>query len=100
MRQHHIGHLLFVACLLTGAVRAYSEENWPQYKYDCRHSGNLLGRNVTTPLGLIGAFPLTDAIFTAPVVASGLSDSHRVDDVGCSFAMFPRSSVLPADSTH
>ncbi|KPL21565.1 MAG: hypothetical protein AMJ75_09725, partial [Phycisphaerae bacterium SM1_79] len=76
---------MFVACLLTGAVRAYSEENWPQYKYDCRHSGNLLGRNVTTPLGLIGAFPLTDAIFTAPVVASGRI--YVVDGSGVAFCL-------------
>lgn len=51
--------------------QAESQEEWVQFKYDSRHSGNAADRSVTTPLGLIGAVPLTDAIFTAPVVAQG-----------------------------
>ena len=58
--------LLLVLSMMTVAAAA---ESWPQFKYDCRHSGNVPDRNVTTPLGLVGAVPLTDAIFTAPVVA-------------------------------
>ncbi len=30
---------LLAVHLLVGAVSAYSNENWPQFKYDCRHSG-------------------------------------------------------------
>jgi outer membrane protein assembly factor BamB len=50
---------------------AATAEEWLQFKYDCRHSGNAAQRDVTTPLGLIGSVPMTDAIFTAPVVAQG-----------------------------
>jgi len=71
MKSWRITCLILAACLVTEAFCAYSDEHWPQYKYDCRHSGNVPERNVTTPLGLIGAVPLTDAIFTAPVVADG-----------------------------
>jgi len=54
--------------LLCGVCRA---EDWTQYKYDSRHSGNVPQRSVVTPLGLVGAVPLTDAVFTAPVVKDG-----------------------------
>jgi len=42
-----------------------------QFKGDSRHSGNLADRELKTPLGLLAAVPLTDAIGTAPVVANG-----------------------------
>jgi len=50
---------------------ARAQEAWLQYKYDCRHSGNVAHRTVTTPLSLMGTLPLTDAILTAPVLAQG-----------------------------
>lgn len=56
---------------LLGLRSTQAQEAWRQYKYDSRHSGNVAHQNVTTPLGLIGSVPLTDAIFTAPVVARG-----------------------------
>jgi outer membrane protein assembly factor BamB len=56
-------------CLLAGAVSAYGSENWEQFKYDSRHSGNVPDRQVTTPLELLAAVPLTDAIFTSPVIS-------------------------------
>lgn len=60
---------LCVALLLPGTSGADAGENWIQLKYDCRHSGNVPERSVTAPLGLVAAVPLTDAVFTAPVVA-------------------------------
>jgi outer membrane protein assembly factor BamB len=42
-----------------------------QSKFDSRHSGNVADRSLSLPLGLVGAVPLTDAIFTSPVVAGG-----------------------------
>ena len=71
MRWLRIAYLFLTPYLFTCSFCAYSNESWPQYKYDCWHSGNVPNRSVTTPLGLIGAVPLTDAIFTAPVVADG-----------------------------
>jgi len=85
MRPYYIRHLFLAAFLLTGSVSTYSQESWPQYKYDCRHSGNVPQRSVTTPLGLTGAAALTDAIFTAPVVAGG--HVYAVDGAGVAFCL-------------
>jgi outer membrane protein assembly factor BamB len=71
MRMPKTKITLLTVLSLTLATTAAAAENWLQFKYDCRHSGNVPDRNVTTPLGLIGAVPLTDAIFTSPVVADG-----------------------------
>jgi len=85
MKSRHIGLLVSAAYLLTGTICAYSDENWVQYKYDSRHSGNTPERSVSTPLGLVGAVPLTDAIFTAPVVADG--HVYVVDGSGVAFCL-------------
>src|SRR6185295_5887869 len=60
-------------------------DDWLQFKGDARHSGNAADRAVTTPLGLAGAVPLTDAIFTAPVAADGAI--YAVDGSGVAFAI-------------
>jgi len=62
---------VLVVFLLVGATSVTYAEDWLQFKYDYRHSGNVPERSVTTPLDLAGAVPLTDAIFTSPVVADG-----------------------------
>ena len=62
---------VLVFCFLAVANSVTAAEDWSQFKYDCRHSGNVPDRSINTPLGLIGAVPLTDAIFTSPVVADG-----------------------------
>ncbi|MGM0487390.1 MAG: PQQ-binding-like beta-propeller repeat protein [Planctomycetota bacterium] len=54
--------------LLGTAVPAAELEEWPQFKYDARNSGNVPDRRVVTPLGLVGAIPLTDGVFSSPVV--------------------------------
>lgn len=46
-------------------------EDWPQSRYDARRSGNVPGRRVDTPLELVGAVPLSDAVFTSPAVRDG-----------------------------
>lgn len=58
-------------------------EDWSQFKYDCRHSGDVPDREIRTPLGLVAAAPLTDAIFTAPVVGAGRV--YAVDGAGVAF---------------
>ena len=60
---------LLLICLLWQPASASAAETWQQYKYDSRHSGNVPDRRVTTPLELLGAVPMTDAIFTSPVVS-------------------------------
>jgi outer membrane protein assembly factor BamB len=73
----------WAALALLAASAASAAEDWPQLKFDARHSGNAPGRSVETPLGLIGAMPLGDAIFTAPVVAGGRV--YTVDGSGAAF---------------
>ena len=60
-----------LVAVLAALGAASAGESWPQLKGDCRHSGNVPGRSVTPPLGLVGAMPLSDAIFTSPAVADG-----------------------------
>ncbi len=60
-------------------------ENWLQAKHDSRRSGNVPERSVTTPLKLAAAVPLTDAIFTSPVVADGRV--YVVDGSGVAFCL-------------
>jgi len=62
-----------------------SGEDWLQFKGDSRHSGNVPDRSVKPPLGLIGAVPLTDAVFTAPVVAG--DHAYVVDGAGTAFCI-------------
>jgi outer membrane protein assembly factor BamB len=63
--------VVLAAFILMQAVAATAAEDWPQFKFDCRHSGNVPDRSVATPLGLVGAVALTDAVLPAPVVADG-----------------------------
>jgi outer membrane protein assembly factor BamB len=63
--------VLAAGVLILGSLGVCRAEDWPQFKFDARHSGNAADRGVSLPLGLVGAVPLTDAIFTAPVVANG-----------------------------
>ena len=77
--------LFAIVLFLMGMTTAATGEDWLQFKYDCRHSGNVPDRTVTMPLGLIGAVPLTDAIFTAPVVANGRV--YVVDGAGVAFCI-------------
>jgi len=76
---------LLAVCLLFGLSAVSAGEDWRQLKYDCRHSGNVPDRSVSTPLGLVGAVALTDAVFTAPVVAGGRV--YVVDGSGVAFCL-------------
>ena len=60
------GIFLLVVFLGTKSLTA---ENWLQYKFDSRHSGNAPNRDVQTPLRLAAAIALTDGIYTSPVIA-------------------------------
>ncbi len=60
-----------VASVLLLGTTVLAGEDWLQMKHDSRHSGDVPERSVRTPLGLIGAVPLGDAILTSPVVAGG-----------------------------
>ena len=78
------GSLPLVFLLAVGGI-ATGGQDWQQLKFDSRHSGNVPQRSVSTPLGLIAAAPLTDAVFTAPVVAGGRV--YTIDGAGVVHAM-------------
>jgi outer membrane protein assembly factor BamB len=73
--------LLIVVAPLASAAG----EQWLQFKYDARHSGDVAARSVETELGLIGAVPLTDGIYTSPVIADGRI--YAVDGSGVAFCI-------------
>ena len=74
-------------CILTAIFLSSSAtgEDWLQFKFDERHSGNVPDRSVATPLGLVGAVPLSDAISTAPAIADG--HIYVVDGAGVAYAI-------------
>jgi outer membrane protein assembly factor BamB len=59
-----------IALLLSTAV-ARGGDDWPQLQGNAFRSGNAPAAAVGTSLGLIGAVPLSDGIYAAPVVADG-----------------------------
>jgi len=85
MRLLRVQTALFTLLLSIGTTVTTAAGDWLQFKYDCGHSGNVRDRSVTVPLGLIGAVPLTDAVFTAPVVADG--KVYVVDGSGVAFCI-------------
>jgi len=79
-------HLWMVLFLLTPtSVALGGEEDWVQFKYDARRSGNAPERRTEAPLGLVGAIPMNDAILTSPVVSDGRV--YVVDASGVAFCI-------------
>lgn len=62
----------FLALLwFVSALPAFAED-WPQFQFNARHSGNAPDRELAPEnLGLQGAVPMTDGLYTSPVVADG-----------------------------
>ena len=80
-----IGAILLSVTPLASAAG----EEWLQFKYDARHSGDVAERSVATSLGLVGAVPLTDGIYTSPVIADGRI--YVVDGSGVAFCIDAKS---------
>jgi outer membrane protein assembly factor BamB len=62
--------LLVVPLVICAAV-SQAAESWPQHSGNPLRSGNAPQAAIDTPLGLLGALPLTDGLYTSPVVADG-----------------------------
>ncbi len=77
--------IVLLLTLAPASATVFAAEKWEQFKYDCRHSGNVPDRTVTVPLGLVGAVPLTDSVLTAPVVAEGRI--YVIDASGVAFCI-------------
>lgn len=57
--------------VMLSAATSSGSDNWPQLQGDALRSGNAIGAVVKTPLSLVGAVPLTDGIYAAPVASDG-----------------------------
>lgn len=77
---------------LLALVSPALAESWLQLKYDAHRSGNVPERQVTTPLGLVAAVPLGDAILTAPVCTDGRI--YVVDGSGTAFSIDGRTGKV------
>ena len=71
MERISIHLALLLAILVPIATPTAAEENWTQFKFNARHSGNVPDRSLSEPLGLLATAACSDSIFTAPVVADG-----------------------------
>jgi len=70
--------------LLLSAAPTWAED-WLQTGFDAGHSGNVPGRRIEGRLGLVGAVPLSDGIYTSPVIADG--HIYAVDGSGTAFCI-------------
>lgn len=50
---------------------SHAQESWPQFQGDSLRSGNVPDAKLPENLGLIRAIPLSDAVYTSPIVDSG-----------------------------
>jgi len=85
MRTLQAKQTVLAVLILVQVITVAAAEDWVQFKYDSRRSGNVPDRSVATPLGLMGAVALTDAVFAAPVVADGRA--YVVDGSGVVFCI-------------
>ena len=77
--------VLFAVPVLFGSSVVLAGEDWLQLKGDSGRSADVPQRSVAVPLGSVGAVPLSDAVFTAPVVADGRA--YVVDGAGVAFCL-------------
>lgn len=80
--------LLFVLSLLS-TLAANAADSWPQLQGDALRSGNAATASLPSSLGLVGAVPLTDGLYAAPVVADGTI--YVLDGAGVVTAIDARS---------
>ncbi len=69
----HIHHLFFLATsfYLLGQPYSSAADSWLQFKGDARHSGNAPDVKISPPFTLAAALPLSDAVYTSPVISDG-----------------------------
>jgi len=62
----------FLLSLFAIVARPVLGEDWPQFQFNARHSGNAAGREIAADqLRLKGAVAMSDGIYTSPVVGDG-----------------------------
>lgn len=71
LRYAFLGSCAFCIFLGVRSAPSWAADEWLQLKFDARRSGDAANRAIAAPLGLLANVPLSDAVFTAPVVAGG-----------------------------
>lgn len=61
----------FFFALVVSYIPAMAADSWSQLQGDALRSGNVPSAVLPEKLGLVGAVPLTDGIYAAPVIADG-----------------------------
>jgi outer membrane protein assembly factor BamB len=80
-----MSHRAPALALLIWIATAPAADDWPQLGGDSRRSGNAPDRVLPADLGLIGAVPLSDGVYTSPAVADGTV--YAVDGAGVAVAL-------------
>lgn len=75
---------IFVCSFVLAATRD-AHADWTQFKGDALRSGNAPEVSLQLPIGLVAAIPMTDAVFTSPVISKG--KVFVVDGSGVVFAI-------------
>ncbi|MCA9226176.1 MAG: PQQ-like beta-propeller repeat protein, partial [Planctomycetales bacterium] len=76
---------ILTACIVLAPAFLNAQNDWPQLLSGPRRSGNVPDLTLPTNLGLARAIPMTDAIFTSPVVSDGMV--YVLDGSGVVFAV-------------
>ena len=74
-----------VIAVVSQSVVAQAGDAWLQFQGDALRSGNAAAAEVPSRLGLVGAVPLSDGIYTSPAVADG--KVYAVDGSGVVWAI-------------
>jgi outer membrane protein assembly factor BamB len=78
-------HTLLLSLLVLSSIPTLAED-WPQFQFNARHSGNATDRTIAADkLGLQRAVALSDGIYTSPVVADGRV--YVVDGAGVAWCL-------------
>ncbi|MFP6765631.1 MAG: PQQ-binding-like beta-propeller repeat protein, partial [Planctomycetaceae bacterium] len=89
---HRMNFLITCVTVFVSGLSAATAEDWLQWKFDAGHSGNVPDRDVQLPLGLVAAVPLSDGVYTSPVLANG--QVYIVDGSGNAFCFDAQSLKL------
>ena len=82
--------LLLLICLWLAACHSpVAADDWPQLLGNALRSGNAPRASLPTQLGLVAAFPLTDAVLASPVIRDGRA--YVIDGAGVVSAIDTRS---------
>lgn len=88
-RSWYLVYAVTIACMVSFPPTTQAAENWIQLKGDALRSGNVPDVSLQAPMGLLAAIPLTDSIFSSPVVSE--NRVFVVDGSGVVFAIDKKS---------